>query len=105
MVRPRHLGEFLLGLAVSALVPAWRLALYPGLAVLGLHVVTAAAVGFLPRYSYPPFALMHVVAFGGALFIVRQLAPAIGRLRRVAGAAPLPRQRDASVAPELRLHR
>jgi 4-amino-4-deoxy-L-arabinose transferase-like glycosyltransferase len=63
---------FLAGLAASAKLPAWGLALVPGLVVLALHVISALTAGFIPRYHYPPDPLMHVVAFGGLLYLYRQ---------------------------------
>lgn len=62
---------FLVGLAAALAVPAYRMLLPPGMAVLLLHGVTLAVVGFGERYRYPTEPLVHVVAIGGALFLVR----------------------------------
>lgn len=89
---------FLIGLAASLAVPAWRGALLLGLTVLGFHLASAATVGFVPRYHHPVAPLMHVVAFGGVVFCARQVAALFARSRPVAGqlgrperAAPVPR--------------
>lgn len=76
---------FLVGLAGSVAVPAWRPALLVGLTVLGLHLASAATVGFVPRYHHPMTPLMHVVAFGGVLYLARLLAGAALGRRRAAG--------------------
>jgi 4-amino-4-deoxy-L-arabinose transferase-like glycosyltransferase len=75
---------FLVGLAASATLPLWRTALLPGLAVLSLNVVAAVTAGFHPRFHHPPDPLMHVVAFGGLLYLYRLLVCLVARLRGTA---------------------
>ena len=74
-------GLFLVGLLAAAIVPAWRLAWIPGLAVLALHAASVAVVGSSPRYHHPPDPLMHVVAIGGVLLLARWLMALTARLR------------------------
>jgi len=76
---------FVLGLVGSLVQPAWRPALLPGLAVLSLHGAGAAVVGFVARFHHPPDPLLHVVAFGGLLFLARLLQSALGRARALGG--------------------
>lgn len=71
---------FVVGILASLLTPAWRPALIPALTVLVFCGVSAATVAFVTRYHHPPDPLMHVVAFGGLLFIGRQLAGLAQRL-------------------------
>jgi hypothetical protein len=79
-------GLFLVGLLASFVVPGWRSALVPGLAVVAQVVpLTAITVGRF-RYHYPIDPLMHVMAFGGLLFLWKVMAVAGARLAHV----PLP---------------
>ena len=72
---------FAIGLLAGIVVPTWRLALAPALAVLVLHAGSAATVGFVARYHHPPEPLMHVVAFGGVLALGHLLVSFLARLR------------------------
>jgi hypothetical protein len=76
---------FLLGLIAALARPAWHPALLPGLGVLGLHGIGAAAVGFVARFHHPPDPLVHVLAFGGLLFAGRLLVAGVSRGRAPAG--------------------
>jgi 4-amino-4-deoxy-L-arabinose transferase-like glycosyltransferase len=82
---------FVVGLFASAVRPEWRGALLPGLSVASFYLVSAAIVGFVPRYHYPPSPLLHVVGFGGLLFLV-QWARSVLRARA--------RERDRQIGPE-----
>ena len=72
---------FAIGLVASAVRPRWRLALLPGLTVLGLNTSTAAAAGYTPRFHHPSDPIMHVVAFGGIVVLWTVAARSIGRFR------------------------
>jgi 4-amino-4-deoxy-L-arabinose transferase-like glycosyltransferase len=60
---------FFLGLLASVVTPGWRSALVPGLVVLGLAVGSSMITIARFRYHYPLDPLMHVIAFGGILFL------------------------------------
>lgn len=62
---------FVVGVVASALRPNWRAAQLPGLGVFGIYLVSAAIVGFVPRYHYPAEPLLHVLGFGGLLFLLQ----------------------------------
>jgi 4-amino-4-deoxy-L-arabinose transferase-like glycosyltransferase len=93
---------FLLGLVAGLGVPSWRLALAPALAVIALHAASAATVGSVARYHHPPDPLMHVVALGGALLIVRLFAGLARRLQRSRAHGPGPREEPGPPLPTAR---
>ena len=76
---------FLIGLTSSALVPARRSALVPGLTVLALHAASAATVGAVGRYHHPPEPLMHVVAARSALFLLQVITRSTRPPKRYGG--------------------
>lgn len=67
---------FFLGLLASLVVPGWRAALVPGVIVLSLAVASATITIGRFRYHYPTDPLMHVIAFGGILFLWRLIGAA-----------------------------
>ena len=71
---------FALGTALAVVYPAWRPALVPAAAAAGLIVLSAATVGFVPRYRLPPDPMINVVAMGALVWLatwaVRRLRPA-----------------------------
>ncbi len=60
----------LVGLLAALRTPAWRPAL-AALAVVFLHAASLAAIGLSERYRQPTEPLVHVMAFGGLLVLVR----------------------------------
>jgi len=73
----------LVGLLAAARTPAWRPALAPGLAAILLQAAGLAVIGLAERYRQPTEPLVHVMAFGGLLFLARAAYARLGQRRRV----------------------
>jgi hypothetical protein len=79
---PLQLLLFALGLVAALVVPAWRPAALPALAVITLVLASGALDGPQERYRYPADPAIGVLVAGGAVALVTLVRLGIGGLGR-----------------------